>query len=69
MNNLGIKFKIMTIAIVGLLGLGIMSAYMLNSIAKTRAKAEYSEQIVDTITNQNSFIHELQKERGFSSEQ
>jgi len=42
MNNLGIKFKIMTIAIVGLLGLGIMSAYMLNSIAKTRAKAEYS---------------------------
>ena len=67
MNNLGIKFKIMTIAIVGLLGLGIMSAYMLNSIGKTRAKAEYSEQIVDTITNQNSFIHELQKERGFSS--
>ncbi|WP_298086753.1 nitrate- and nitrite sensing domain-containing protein, partial [uncultured Campylobacter sp.] len=67
MNNLGIKFKIMTIAIVGLLGLGIMSVYMLNSIAKTRAKAEYSEQIVDTITNQNSFIHELQKERGFSS--
>ena len=67
MNNLGIKFKIMTIAIVGLLGLGIMSTYMLNSIAKTRAKAEYSEQIVDTITNQNSFIHELQKERGFSS--
>jgi len=57
----------MTIAIVGLIGLGIMSAYMLNSIAKTRAKAEYSEQIVDTITNQNSFIHELQKERGFSS--
>ena len=67
MNNLGIKFKIMTIAIVGLLGLGIMSVYMLNSIAKTRAKAEYSEQIVDTITDQNSFIHELQKERGFSS--
>jgi len=67
MNNVGIKFKIMTIAIVGLIGLGIMSAYMLNSIAKTRAKAEYSEQIVDTITNQNSFIHELQKERGFSS--
>ena len=67
MNNVGIKFKIMTIAIVGLIGLGIMSAYLLNGIAKTRAKAEYSEQIVDTITNQNSFIHELQKERGFSS--
>lgn len=25
-NNVGIKFKIMTIAIVGLIGLGIMSA-------------------------------------------
>ena len=67
MNNLGIKFKIMTIAIVGLLGLGIMSAYMLNSIAKTRAKAEYSEQIVDTITNQNSFTHEQPHDRGLSS--
>ena len=67
MNNLGIKFKIMTIVIVGLIGLGIMGACMLNSIAKIRAEAEYSEKIVDTITNQNSFIHELQKERGFSS--
>ena len=67
MNNVGIKFKIMTIAIVGLIGLGIMSAYLLNGIAKTRAKAEYSEKIVDTIINQTSFIHEMQKERGFSS--
>ena len=67
MNNVGIKFKIMTIAIVGLIGLGIMSAYLLNGIAKTRTKAEYSERIVDTIINQTSFIHEMQKERGFSS--
>ena len=67
MNNVGIKFKIMTIAIVGLIGLGIMSAYLLNGIAKTRAKAEYSEKIVDIIINQTSFIHEMQKERGFSS--
>jgi len=57
----------MTIAIVGLIGLGIMSAYLLNGIAKTRTKAEYSERIVDTIINQTSFIHEMQKERGFSS--
>jgi len=57
----------MTIAIVGLIGLGIMSAYLLNGIAKTRAKAEYSEKIVDIIINQTSFIHEMQKERGFSS--
>ena len=42
MNNLGIKFKIMTIVIVGLIGLGIMGACMLNSIAKIRAEAEYS---------------------------
>ncbi len=60
-NNVGIKFKIMTIAIVGLLGLGIMSVYMLNSIAKTRAsgisKTECNEQIVDTIlaTHQAGF--------------
>ena len=67
MNNVGIKFKIMTIAIVGLIGLGIMSVYLLNGIAKTRAKAEYSEKIVDIIINQTSFIHEMQKERGFSS--
>ena len=67
MNNVGIKFKIMTIAVVGLIGLGIMSAYLLNGIVKTRTKAEYSEKIVDTIINQTSFIHEMQKERGFSS--
>ena len=40
MNNVGIKFKIMTIAIVGLIGLGVMSAYLLNGIVKTKAKAE-----------------------------
>ena len=67
MNNLGIKFKIMAIVVVSLIGFGIMSAYMLNGIMKTRAKAEYSEKIVDTIINQNAFIHEMQKERGFSS--
>lgn len=67
MNNLGIKFKIMAIVVVSLIGFGIMSAYMLNGIIKTRAKAEYSEKIVDTIINQNAFIHEMQKERGFSS--
>ena len=67
MNNLGIKSKIMAIVIVRLIGLGIMSAYMLNGILKTRSKAEFSEKIVDTIINQNNFIHEMQKERGFSS--
>ena len=67
MNNLGIKSKIMAIVIVSLIGLGIMSAYMLNGILKTRSEAEFSEKIVDTIINQNNFIHEMQKERGFSS--
>ncbi|WP_462189608.1 methyl-accepting chemotaxis protein [Campylobacter concisus] len=67
MNNLGIKSKIMAIVIVSLIGLGIMSAYMLNGILETRSKAEFSEKIVDTIINQNNFIHEMQKERGFSS--
>ena len=67
MNNLGIKSKIMAIVIVSLIGLSIMSAYMLNGILKTRSKAEFSEKIVDTIIDQNNFIHEMQKERGFSS--
>ena len=67
MNNLSIKLKILDIALVGLIGLGIISAYMLNGIIKTRDKADYSERIVDTIINQNDFIHEMQKERGFSS--
>lgn len=67
MNNLGIKSKIMAIVIVSLIGLGIMSAYMLNGILKTRSTAEFSEKIVDTIISQNNFIHEMQKERGFSS--
>nr|WP_314788374.1 methyl-accepting chemotaxis protein [uncultured Campylobacter sp.] len=67
MNNLSIKLKILVIALVGLIGLGIISAYMLNGIIKTRDKADYSERIVDTIINQNDFIHEIQKERGFSS--
>ena len=40
---------------------------MLNGILKTRSKAEFSEKIVDTIINQNNFIHEMQKERGLSS--
>ncbi|WP_429827444.1 methyl-accepting chemotaxis protein [Campylobacter concisus] len=64
---MGIKSKITAIVIVSLIGLGIMSAYMLNGILKTRSKAEFSEKIVDTIINQNNFIHEMQKERGLSS--
>ena len=40
MNNLGIKFKIMAIVVVSLIGFGIMGAYMLNGIMETRAKAE-----------------------------
>lgn len=67
MNNLSIKLKILVIALVGLIGLSIISAYMLNGIIKTRDKADYSERIVETIINQNDFVHEMQKERGFSS--
>ena len=40
MNNLSIKLKILVIALVGLIGLGIISAYMLNGIIKTRDKAD-----------------------------
>ena len=67
MSNIGIKFKIMIIVIVGLIGLSITSIYTLNSIVKKRSEAEYSEKIVNVIIKQNDFIHEMQKERGLSS--
>ena len=61
MSNIGIKFKIMIIVIVGLIGLSITSIYTLNSIVKKRSEAEYSEKIVNVIIKQNDFIHEMQK--------
>ena len=67
MSNIGIKFKIMIIVIVGLIGLSIISIYTLSSIVKKRSEAEYSEKIVNVIIKQNDFIHEMQKERGLSS--
>ena len=67
MSNIGIKFKIMIIVIVGLIGLSITSIYTLSSIVKKRWEAEYSEKIVNVIIKQNDFIHEMQKERGLSS--
>ena len=67
MSNIGIKFKIMIIVIVGLIGLSITSIYTLSSIVKKRSEAEYSEKIVNVIIKQNDFIHEMQKERGLSS--
>ena len=36
MSNIGIKFKIMIIVIVGLIGLSITSIYTLSSIVKKR---------------------------------
>lgn len=66
MNNLGIKSKITAIVIVSLIGLGIMSAYMLNGILKTRSKAEFSEKIVDTIINQNNFIMRCKRSEGLA---
>ncbi|MFL1705767.1 nitrate- and nitrite sensing domain-containing protein, partial [Campylobacter sp. MOP7] len=67
MNNIRIKFKIMAIVVAGLIGLIAVSAYLFKGILDTRDRAEYSERVVDIVVNKNALIHEMQKERGFSS--
>ncbi|WP_169779203.1 methyl-accepting chemotaxis protein [Campylobacter curvus] len=67
MRNLGIKTKIMLLMLVSLISIVIVSVFYLKGVVETRERAVKSGQIVDVIINQNNFIHELQKERGFSS--
>ena len=67
MRNLGIKTKIMLLMLVSLISIVIVSVFYLKGVVETRERAAKSGQIVDVIINQNNFIHELQKERGFSS--
>ncbi|QKF61701.1 methyl-accepting chemotaxis protein [Campylobacter curvus] len=67
MRNLGIKTKIMLLMLVSLISIIIVSVLYLKGVVETRERAAKSGQIVDVIINQNNFIHELQKERGFSS--
>ncbi|MGB2553732.1 nitrate- and nitrite sensing domain-containing protein, partial [Campylobacter sp. MOP51] len=67
MNNIRIKFKITAIVVASLIGLIAVSAYLFKGILDTRDRAEYTERVVDTVVNKNALIHEIQKERGFSS--
>jgi len=66
MNKLSIKFKISLISFLGLVFLVIASVYILNGLLNTRSAASKSVEMVESITLQGEFIHELQKERGYS---
>jgi len=66
MNRLSIKFKISLISFLGLVFLVVASVYILNGLLNTRNAASKSVEMVENITLQGEFIHELQKERGYS---
>ena len=67
MNNLSIKIKILLIIILSLICLSATSIYILNSVFKTRSQAVSSLNTAEDIIKQSEFIHELQKERGYSA--
>ena len=67
MNNLSIKIKILFIVILSLICLSATSIYILNGVFKTRSQAVSSLNTAEDIIKQSEFIHELQKERGYSA--
>ena len=67
MNNLSIKIKILLIVILSLICLSATSIYILNGVFKTRSQAVSSLNTAKDIIKQSEFIHELQKERGYSA--
>ena len=67
MNNLSIKIKILLIVILSLICLSATSIYILNGVFKTRIQAVSSLNTAEDIIKQSEFIHELQKERGYSA--
>ena len=67
MNNLNIKVKVLLIVILSLICLSVTSIYILNGIFKTRSEAVLSFNMAEDIIKQSDFIHELQKERGYSA--
>ena len=67
MNNLSIKIKILLIVILSLICLSATSIYILNGVFKTRSQAVSSLNTAEDIIKQSKFIHELQKERGYSA--
>ena len=67
MNNLSIKIKILLIVVLSLICLSATSIYILNGVFKTRSQAVSSLNTAEDIIKQSEFIHELQKERGYSA--
>ena len=67
MNNLNIKVKVLLIVILSLICLSVTSIYILNGVFKTRSEAVLSFNMTEDIIKQSAFIHELQKERGYSA--
>ena len=67
MNNLSIKIKILLIVILSLICLSTTSIYILNGVFKIRSQAVSSLNTAEDIIKQSEFIHELQKERGYSA--
>ena len=67
MNNLSIKIKILLIVILSLICLSATSIYILNGVFKSRSQAVSSLNTAEDIIKQSEFIHELQKERGYSA--
>ena len=67
MNNLNIKVKVLLIVILSLICLSMTSIYILNGVFKTRSEAVLSFNMTEDIIKQSDFIHELQKERGYSA--
>jgi len=66
-NNLNIKVKVLLIVILSLICLSMTSIYILNGVFKTRSEAVLSFNMTEDIIKQSDFIHELQKERGYSA--
>ncbi|MGP1485727.1 MAG: nitrate- and nitrite sensing domain-containing protein, partial [Campylobacter sp.] len=67
MNNIKIKFKILVIVVASLLCILVASTYIILGFLHTRGDAKNDMQIAIKIINQNAFIHEFQKERGYSA--
>ena len=67
MNNVKIKFKMIAMVIVAFAGLAVVSAYVISEILQTRSEAAIGEEVAQLTINETNFIHEMQKERGFSS--
>ena len=66
MNNLSIKNKVLLVVAMSLICLAGTSFYILKGLLEDRNHAAKSVEIAEKIIKQGEFIHEIQKERGYS---